>query len=702
MKKIFTLLASMALLTGANAKTVPVSVIGKPSRAEAVTLAGKMRSLPSLVKKAKSAETGVNAEFILDKEKQQYVFTLIAVESQSVEEGYYEPDQLSETSFSFVLPEGTYDFMAIIDDDEAAERIILIKEDVEIGASAVDLKFDPATASYTTRISHVDSQGNKLTLPSYTDPSNCTTGDFIDLVTHNGVLVWAGETLAYMECNYILTTDRPDSRFSMVRSDIIGAENEVVSYLIPVDYSKEICGPVSSAGWQVSDQSYASTPITDAYDQYYIDKLGHPSYFTFVCRGIIIGEEWWGTTGLGVFDMPCNSQRIAMWAPEDYDGPFDIAISPSADVFSGDDSSVQGLPLVRSGEGLIQIGLNFATGSKNTTFMATSVDKSIKNQNPRFAVVPSPGMRANCTPLFFACTDYSGFFYTYKGRYGEDMSFDAYDILSSMDNETLMEKLGGQPSDVVIYSDGKLICSSRHELSNRPAWVPGAENKAVVTMDNVLIDGEISGCNTATVCWNDSKGNGFAPTFTSLQFRNSHDEVSDRFANATDGVLEFTVGDLAFEYSEEGGFFYYDVAPVTDVKAEYAPHGSTEFMPIEVTEDPALFFAPGYGSFYRGSLSCVDRKAYGGWFDLRLTATDADGAYVEQVISPAFQIKSLSGVGEIKGDSEISWRIEAGDIIVSDDVSIYTVDGRLCSGDNVLPGVYILKHGSASRKIVVR
>ena len=107
MKKIFTLLASMALLTGANAKTVPVSVIGKPSRAEAVTLAGKMRSLPSLVKKAKSAETGVNAEFILDKEKQQYVFTLIAVESQSVEEGYYEPDQLSETSFSFVLPEGT-------------------------------------------------------------------------------------------------------------------------------------------------------------------------------------------------------------------------------------------------------------------------------------------------------------------------------------------------------------------------------------------------------------------------------------------------------------------------------------------------------------------------------------------------------------------------------------------------------------------
>lgn len=53
MKKIFTLLASMALLTGANAKTVPVSVIGKPSRAEAVTLAGKMRSLPSLVKKSK-------------------------------------------------------------------------------------------------------------------------------------------------------------------------------------------------------------------------------------------------------------------------------------------------------------------------------------------------------------------------------------------------------------------------------------------------------------------------------------------------------------------------------------------------------------------------------------------------------------------------------------------------------------------------
>lgn len=232
-------------------------------------------------------------------------------------------------------------------------------------------------------------------------------------------------------------------------------------------------------------------------------------------------------------------------------------------------------------------------------------------------------------------------------------------------------------------------------------WVAGAENKAIVTMRNVLIDETIPGCNTATVCWNASKGNGFAPTFTSLQFRNTADEIGDRFVNAADGVVEFTVGDLAVEYSDVLEGLYCEVGEVKTVKAEYAPHGSNEFSAIDVTEDSSLFFDPGYGYFFRGSLACVDRKATDGWFDLRLTATDADGASIEQVIAPAFRIESLVGVNGIAADSQFDYKVVGNSIVVADGMRILSVDGSACDGRNLTPGVYVVTDGTHSEKVMI-
>ena len=708
MKKTITSLLATAIIATAAAQTIPVQVKSMPGQnvtqiQKKVQLAEQTRALPTLNKMTRAGGVTFGAKFILDSKLDQYVYTLYAVPSDDRMGVYYDPDQETLTDFTFQLPEGTYDFMGIIDDDEAAKRIILIMEDVKVAAGMEDLVFDQASATASTRISHVDSEGTRLVLPSYTEENNCDYGDFIDLVSHNGVLVWAGEPLAMMECNYILITNKPDSRFEIVRSDIIGARGEAVSYVIPVDYSKEVCGPTSSEGWQVSDQEFVKTPIMNNYDEYYNEKLGHPDYFTFITRGILIGDDWWGSTGLGVFDAPCNAARVAMWAPADYDGMFDVAISPTSNVFSGDDSSITGLPLMRGDNALVQVGLNFASGSKTATFIGTAAARSIKRQNERYATVPAPGKRANAVPVLFACSDFSGFFYTYKGRFGEDLSFDAFDILSSMENEKLMNQLGGQPSNIEIYADGKLICANRHALSQTD-WVEGAENKAVVTMKNVLIDGEIEGCNTSTVVWNASKGNGFAPTVTGLQFRDVNDAVVDNFNTSSDGVIEFTVGGLSMEYSEKNGYFYYDIAPIQGVKVEYAPHGSSEFSAIEVTEIPELFFNPGYGYFYRGSLAGVNRGSADGWFDLRLTATDNDGAYIEQVLSPAFRVADLTGVGvsEIYADKTLGYTISGRDIIAADGVSVYTPDGRRCRPTALLPGLYIVTDGRHAEKVVIK
>ncbi len=706
MKKILTTIICARLTTAACAATIPQKVVGTPATINGKAVPAALRSnsdLPEVrtLMLTRAGAAKATTKFTIDESKKQYVYALFAVPTDCREEGSYAPTSaVGDTSFIFDLPSGKYDFMAIVDCDAADERVILIKEDIGVSEGMDDIVFDVAEATHSTRISHTDSEGTVLKLPSYSEPSNCTTGDFIDMVTHNGYLCWAGETLAYMECDYILSSNVPSSCFSFLRLDMIGAEQEMVSYVIPVDFTAEVCGPTSSEGWQVAEQTYASTPFTMAYDKAFPRDAG--SGYTFSNRGILQGDEWWGTTGIGVFDMKCNSARVAMWQPADYDGVFNASIFPSANVFSGDDSSFQGLPLVRGENGLEQIGLNFGAGTKVLFLVANADSQSIARQNSRFACAPADALKGNCTPLLSACNHYSKLSYTYKGRYGEDMNIDAYDLLTSMDDESIVEQLGGQPCDVKIYVDDKVICNSIHDLPWDVDWQSDKMHKAVITMDNVLINGSIKGCNTAIVNWNPDKGIGFAPTFTSLQFRDTEDIVNDRFEKSADGVIEFTVADLKLEYNEAAEYTYYSISEVKSVRAEYAPHGSEDFSPIEVTEIPEMIFAPGYGYFFRGSLASVDRMSADGWFDLRLYADNADGASIEQVISPAFHVSGLSGVGRLNADGGIVYRVEGRNVILNDGFRVYSIAGTECSGKNMTPGIYIVTDGTRSDKVIIR
>lgn len=708
MRQIITTAFCLGLTLAATAAPVERKVVGTnflPAGEISTRVQSSESKLPevqTLGTLTRAAAADVTARFTIDESKEQYVYAVIAVPADCNQEGHIASTPIDKTTFGFSLPAGKYDFMSIVDCEAADRRVFLIKEGVEIEAGETELEFNVADAAYSTRISHVDSEGNVLALPSYTEPSNCTCGDFIDIIYHNGLMCWAGETLAYMECNYILDTNVADSSFSFLRLDVIGAEPEVVSYTIPVDFTQEVCGPTSSEGWQVSDQTFAPTPFDIAYDNYYKDVVGRGRTYTYASRGLIKDGQWWGDTGLGIFDMVCNSARVALWAPEGYDGAFDVCIFPSANVFSGDDSSFQGLPLRRGENGLKQIGLNFGAGNKIMILASDAEGQSLARQNSRYAVEPDGAQLGNCAPLFQASNHFSKLSFTYKGRHGEDMSLDAYNILSSMDDEKILAALGGQPCDVKIYVGDKEICSSINDLPWDVDWQTDKIHKGVFTMKNVLIDGTIPGSTTAVVNWNPDKGNGFAPTFTSLQFRNQDGKVNDRFENASDGIIEFTVADLTLEYNDEGEYAYYTIgaAPKT-VRAEYAVHGSEDFSPIEVSEVPDMYFNPGYGYYYTGSLACVDKKSADGWFDLRLYSDNEDGATVEQVISPAFHISGLSGIENVESDS-FGYRIDGNNIIVGQGYRIYTATGIESKGRNLAAGVYVITDGIRARKVVIR
>ena len=66
-----------------------------------------------------------------------------------------------------------------------------------------------------------------------------------------------------------------------------------------------------------------------------------------------------------------------------------------------------------------------------------------------------------------------------------------------------------------------------------------------------------------------------------------------------------------------------------------------------MTEDPDLFFMPGFGYFYRGSLADVEANSANGWYDLRITVSDAAGNYLTQTLSPAFAIGEYAVINTV-------------------------------------------------------
>ena len=167
---------------------------------------------------------------------------------------------------------------------------------------------------------------------------------------------------------------------------------------------------------------------------------------------------------------------------------------------------------------------------------------------------------------------------------------------------------------------------------------PGTIDAAFVN-ENVEVDG-LTGCNTMEVHFDQTQEDAVAPTMRMLQLRNTDDIVTNRFAQADEGILQFACGD--FDYHFEGTFGWFDCNEAPNVEVSYAPYREDNWNELEVEEVPELFFLPGFGNFFRGSLASVTGEAYQGWFDLKIRLEDAAGNWQEQVISPAFCIDNLA------------------------------------------------------------
>lgn len=229
----------------------------------------------------------------------------------------------------------------------------------------------------------------------------------------------------------------------------------------------------------------------------------------------------------------------------------------------------------------------------------------------------------------------------YYGRYGEERLSDGITATATMtdDGETVFDDVLG-----AFCTFGIFDYNYDHGVFD-----------ITLTNTNVDVDG-LPGKNLTLIHADKTLPECCPPTLSMLHFRNADDMVTDRFAQAADGTLEFYANDLNFVVSEDWAYSW--TIGQNEVKVSYAPYATDNWQSLTVKEDPQKFYLPALGNYYSAPLSVVEGQARDCWFDLKIRLTDAVGNWQEQIISPAFRIDELvaTGIEDVKDGSADSWK----------------------------------------------
>lgn len=223
-----------------------------------------------------------------------------------------------------------------------------------------------------------------------------------------------------------------------------------------------------------------------------------------------------------------------------------------------------------------------------------------------------------------------------------------------------------------------------------------------ITNKNISVDG-LEGMNKTRILMQEEKEDHVPPTLQMLQFKDKQGNITDRFKSPENGVIEIAAGDFSFNPVIEYYAGYFTCKPV-NVKVEYYAHGSSDAgKQLAIEEVPSLYFMPGFGHFYRGSLESVPAAtSQKQWYDLVITVTDLSGNEQKQTISPAFCITGITGIDLSAQHEVVRITIEEDRIVAEGQnvvMELYGADGQRLAVSNrgeivttdITPGVYVVK-----------
>ncbi len=224
------------------------------------------------------------------------------------------------------------------------------------------------------------------------------------------------------------------------------------------------------------------------------------------------------------------------------------------------------------------------------------------------------------------------FLFTYGGRYGE-------------------MKAGASRADVKMKLDGNDILTADGAFTTTvDEFLNGVVDATIVKEEGIVVD-DLEGSNKAQLHYTAGAEDENPPTVTMLHFRDGDENVTDRFATAADGTLEFSAGDFNYFTTPLSYDTWIRQIPES-VEVSYSPYGEDNWDELAVEEVPENYW-PRMGWFYTAPLASVAGQGLNGWFDLKIRLTDAAGNWQEQVISPAFRIDDLaySSVATVGSDN---------------------------------------------------
>lgn len=274
-------------------------------------------------------------------------------------------------------------------------------------------------------------------------------------------------------------------------------------------------------------------------------------------------------------------------------------------------------------------------------------------------------------------TVFSPFF---LGRFGESCETDA--LVSQMN----------------VKANGRLVVNSSrlvHEWQEETEKLTGSVD-ITLTNENRKID-ELQGKNLTTIHYDRDYEDSTAPVLQMLHFKDGEGYITDRFDTSEGALLELFAGDYNEGISEQN-WLYFDRAKAKTVAVAYAPYGKDNWTELTLEENPE-YYSNLMGWYYAASLEDVAGAAEQGWFDLKIRLEDEAGNWQEQVISPAFQIKSLVDTGI----SQLT--IDNGQLTIRGNENVYDLMGR-CIGNapsSTDKGIRIVRKANGDfRKVVLR
>lgn len=215
----------------------------------------------------------------------------------------------------------------------------------------------------------------------------------------------------------------------------------------------------------------------------------------------------------------------------------------------------------------------------------------------------------------------------------------------------------------------------------------------------VLID-ELEGSWKAHFAFDQTKADNVPPMLQYFQICDNDNNVNYSFKDGADATLRLMTAETA--WTDLGGEWFEGYSTRTEGECkpvvEYAPFGSEDWKTLDVKK--AADAEGIFGDLYEVSLADVEGEATKGWFDIKVTMTDAAGNVNEQVLSPAVKLESCVGVNEMTAaSSQLSYRdgivTTAADARITvwsaAGMKVMSASGNSLSLRSLSAGVYIVK-----------